>query len=29
MTMLARLVDINNAHSRAPLRPAGGETRHS
>jgi len=24
MTMLTRLVDINNVHSRAPLRPAAG-----
>ncbi len=27
MTMLARLVDINNAHSRAPLRPVAAEPR--
>ena len=27
MTMLARLVDINNAHSRAPLRPVGEPSR--
>ena len=27
MTMLTRLVDINNAHSRAPLRPVGEPSR--
>jgi DNA-binding MarR family transcriptional regulator len=27
MAMLARLVDINNAHSRAPLRPVGEPSR--